>query len=272
MTTTRKAEMRILRLSRSPIAILISTPLLLYSIAFKIFLILASHFSLWGAPWERDRDELGRVKILAKVLEEINTYRFFLLEDFESETPWGIYRGDSFLNETSFVAKTPKGEAWDREGEILAFLRQKSSGNYSFSVHSYVEIPGKEKIEIRPKEPIYIPLGIPIRLFYWAYAENLPMSLTLILSQEKSKDLHIPIGNLQFEGWRRVEIPLSIPPRNIRLIQSLQIPLRIRGIRVQSSPKQNKGGYFFYLDRISILLDTSSTLYPGSEVLDNWGK
>lgn len=226
---------------------------------------------MFSAPWTPTQDDLGRVRILEKAIQERENYTLTYVEPFDSERPWHIYRGDSFLNHTSFIAKTPSGEAWDLECSVLKNFSN-FSGKYSFMVHSFVEIPGKDKIEIQPKEPIFLPIsGIPIRLVFWAYSENLPMSLTLILSQEKSKNLYISIGNLNWEGWRRVEVPLSIPYTNVRLIQSRQIPLRIHGIRIQSSPKQEKGPFFFYLDQMYMVLDTSRSFYPGSDVLDNWG-
>lgn len=198
-------------------------------------------------------------------------YQVFNLEDFEPGRKWEIYRGDSFLNQSSYISKTPEGKAWEKEKEVL--------GNYfsqnrktSFMVHSYTEIPGRDKIEIRPPEPIYLPAkGIPIRLFFWAYSDNLDMTAKLILGQEKSKDVFIDLGSLKFQGWRRIEVKIAIPPKNIRLIQSLQIPMKLKGIRFQSSPFQKKGAYFFYLDQMSVLLDTSGAFYPGSEIKDNWG-
>jgi hypothetical protein len=268
--TMSAADITILTFSLSAMVLLLSTRRIPFSIGLQIFLISASFFPPHSAPWNQDRDELGQVKILERILEDKKTYQIFLIDDFDSQRPWKIFRGDAFLNNTAFISKIPAGPAWEREKKVLSpWLSQ--GKEYSFMIHSFIEIPGKEKVEIRPQEPITFPDGVPVRLFFWAYAENVSMSAKLILKQEKSKDLMIDIGDFGFEGWRRIEIPIRIPARNVRLIQSLQIPFQLKGIRISSRPHQKKGPFFIYIDQMSVLLDTSQAKYPGSEIKDNWG-
>ena len=130
---------------------------------------------------------------------------------------------------------------------------------------------GIDKVEIRPQAPIYLPSGIPIRIQFWAYSENVNMTAKLILEQKKSQDLYLDLGNFKFEGWKRMEARLEIPEKNIRLVQSLQIPLKVKGIRFYSNPFQTKGAFFIYLDQMTVLLETSTAIYSGSEIKDNWG-
>lgn len=268
--TMSAAEITILTFSLSAMAFLISAVQTSISRYFRIFLLLASIFPITAAPWERDRDELGRVEILERVLEERATYKIFLIDSFEMNIPWKIFRGDSFLNQTEFISKTPSSPAWEKEKSLLSKYFP-TSFDYSFMIHSFIENPGNERIEIQPNAPIYFPEGIPIRLFFWVYSENVDMTGKLILSQEKSKDLYIDLGSFKFEGWRRIEATIQLPAKNIRLVQSLQIPLKVKGIRFSSSSFQKKGPFFLYLDQMTVLLETSSSSYPGAEIKDNWG-
>jgi hypothetical protein len=194
-----------------------------------------------------------------------------MISSFEGDSPWEIYRGVSFLNHWEFTGKLPENLAFETEKEMLLSQFPNTNFQYSYMIHSFVENPGIDKLEIRPKENLFIDGGIPIRLFLWVYSENFDFTANLIFEQEKSGDVVLPIGSLKFQGWRRMEVPLSFPPKNLRLLRSLQIPIRLKGIRFISSPFQKKGPYFFYLDNLYILLDRSGSAYPGSEVKDNWG-
>ncbi|WCL48154.1 flagellar filament outer layer protein FlaA [Leptospira sp. GIMC2001] len=249
---------------------IISVSLRPISRALIFFLITAIFFPFHSAPTKIDRDELGRVELLEKIVQSRASYQLFLIDSFERQNPWEIFRGNSFLNHTEFISKKPENEAYTKESAFFKNLFPLTN-KYSFMIHSYVEQPGIDKVEIRPKSAIYFPLGIPIRLIFWVYSENVDMTAKLILEQKKSSDIYLDLGSLKFEGWRRLEVKLNIPPKNLRLIQSLQIPLQLKGIRLSSSPFQQKGPFFIYLDQMTLLLETSVVTYPGSEVKDNWG-
>ena len=268
--TINAAEITILTFSLSAMVLIVSAQKAELSRVLQIFLILASLFPLSSAPRKQDADELGRVELLERVLKERSTYKLFLIDSFENQNPWKIYRGNSFLNQTEYIAKTPESAAFVEESNLL-LTNQNLETKKSFMIHSFIELPGIDKVEIRPEAPIFLPDGIPIRLQFWAYSENVYMTMKLILEQKKSSDLIMEIGNLKFDGWKRVEAKLQIPSKNIRLVQSLQIPLKIKAIRFNSAPHQQKGPFFVYLDQMTVLLETSTAIYSGSEIKDNWG-
>lgn len=268
--TMSAAEITILTFSLSAMALLISAQLCRLSRLLQIFLVLATFFPMVSAPRIQEADELGRVELLERVLSERSTYQLFLIDAFENENPWKIFRGNSFLNQSEFISKIPSSDAFNLEYNIIN-KTQISQKNRSFMIHSHIEQPGIDKLEIRPQAPIYLPSGIPIRIQFWAYSENVNMSAKLILEQKKSQDLYLELGNFKFEGWKRMEARLEIPEKNIRLVQSLQIPLKVKGIRFYSNPFQTKGAFFIYLDQMTVLLETSTAIYSGSEIKDNWG-
>jgi len=211
--TMSAAEITILTFSLSAMALLISAYKYQLSRVLRIFLVLATFFPIGSAPRKQEADELGRVEILERVLSERSTYQLFLIDSFESENPWNIFRGNSFLNHTEFISKTPETEAFNLEYKIIS-KSQTLQKNRSFMIHSFVEQPGIDKVEIRPQAPIYLPSGIPIRIQFWAYSENVNMTAKLILEQKKSQDLYLDLGNFKFEGWKRMEARLEIPEKN----------------------------------------------------------
>lgn len=240
----------------------------------NIFFLLLIFFclDLSGAPRPWDRDEEGRVLRLQKALENEKNYVLFLAEDFEGERPWSIYRSDSFLNHTEFSANLPDSSAFPQEKEIL-----KNNGypnvqtQNSFLVHSYVENPKRDHWTIRPEEQLLLPLGLPIQAIIWVYSEGHHMALDLVVTQKKSKEIYLPLGILNFFGWRRLEVPINLPKENARLIQSFSLPMSVKAFRLTSQPTQKTGAFHLYFDQLCFLMDKSTFVYPGSEVQDTWG-
>lgn len=240
-----------------------------------LLFLISLHFllDLKSAPRPWDRDEEGRVTRLEKALQSEKNYVLFLAEDFEGERPWAFYRSDSFLNQTQFTANLPDSSAFPLEKEMF---RNNGYPNIqtqnSFLIQTHVENPKTDHWDLRPGEPLLLPLGLPIQAIIWVYSEGHHISLDLLVSQKKSKDVRLPLGVLNFFGWRRMEVSINLPKENARLIQSFSLPVSVKGFRLATQPTQKKGAFHLYFDNLTFLLDTSTFIYHGSEVQDTWGK
>ncbi|WP_425268869.1 flagellar filament outer layer protein FlaA [Leptospira barantonii] len=231
---------------------------------------VGSTTDLRSAPVKRDEDEISRVLILEKILSDWKQYNLFLVDSFDGERPWEIYRGVSFLNEIRFNALVPENSAFKKERESYPTLSP-ANDYRSMMVQTFFENPKHAHIVIRPKEKIRLPIGTPTRIFFWMSASSQNARLELILHQHKSKEIVLDLGDLSFDGWKRIEKKLEIPDRNTRLNRSLRYPFEIAEIRLIPGPFQKKGEFVFYLDRMGILVDTRDEAYPGAEIKDNWG-
>jgi len=239
-----------------------------------LFLILGQIvLDLNSAPRPWDRDEEGRVERLEKALQTEKNYVLYLAEDFEGERPWSFYRSDSFLTHTQFSGNLPDSSAFPKETEVY---RNNGYPNIqaqnSFLIQTFVENPKTDHWDIRPKEQLLLPLGLPIQAIVWVYSEGHHMTLELIVTQKKSKDVILPLGVLNYLGWRRLEVPINLPKENARLIQSFSLPMSVKGFRLHTQPTQKKGAFHLSFDNLTFLLDTSTFIYHGSEVQDTWGK
>ncbi|MCW7495752.1 flagellar filament outer layer protein FlaA [Leptospira levettii] len=233
---------------------------------------LLSFASLLSLPRPHDPDELGRVQILKSALAMDTHYLLYLVEDFEGERPWDFYRVDSFLAETQFAASVAKSDAFLEESKLLKESGYPNLQNQtSFLVQSYVENPRLDHWEIRPKEPVLLPLGMPIQGILWVYSEGHHINLSMGLSQKKSKDLYFDLGTLNFVGWRRLEFKITLPKENTRLIQSMSFPISFASFRLKSLASQKKGEFHLYFDNLCFVIDKRTFSYPGAEVNDTWG-
>ncbi|RHX90021.1 flagellar assembly protein FlaA [Leptospira stimsonii] len=237
---------------------------------FLISILSGSFTGLPSAPVKREEDEISRVLILEKVLSEWRQYNLFLVDSFDGERPWEIYRGVSFLNEIRFQAQIPSHGAFSKEREFYPTLAP-ANDYRSMMVQTFFENPKHAHLEIRPKEKIRLPIGAPTRIFFWMYASSQNAKIELVLHQYRSKEIVIELSDLSFDGWKRIEKKLEIPARNTRLNSSLRYPFEIAAIRLIPGPFQKKGEFVFYIDRMGILIDTRDEAYPGAEIKDNWG-
>lgn len=246
----------------------------------RFFILVPFFFFIWNlfgnlsdlsaAPVKRDEDEISRVLILEKILSDWKQYNLFLVDSFDGERPWEIYRGVSFLNEVRFNSQIPSNSAFLKERELYPTLN--SANDYrSMMVQTFFENPKHAHLEIRPKEKIRLPIGAPTRIFFWMYASSQNAKIELVLHQYRSKEIVIELSDLSFDGWKRIEKKLEIPARNAKLNSSLRYPFEIAAIRLIPGPFQKKGDFVFYLDRMGLLVDTRDETYPGAEIKDNWG-
>ncbi len=239
-------------------------------ILFALCFLESAQIELSSSPVKRDEDEMSRVLILEKILSDWKQYNLFLVDSFEGSRPWEIYRSVSFLNEIRFNSQIPENSAFSKEREFYPTLS--TTNDYrSMMVQTFFENPKHSHLEIRPKEKIRLPIGIPTRIFFWMYASSQNAKLELVLHQYKSKEIVIDLVDLSFEGWKRIEKKLEIPAKNIRLNRNLHYPFEVAEIRLIPGPFQKKGEFVFYLDRMGILIDTRDESYPGAEIKDNWG-
>lgn len=240
------------------------------TIAVLFSLVLAE--ALLTLPKPHDPDELGQVQILESALEIDPNYVLYLAEDFEGERPWHFYRGDSFLLETKFTGKIPKSEAFAKENLLLEKKDYPNLQNQtSFLIQSYVENPRLDHWEIRPIEPVLLPLGSPIKGIFWVYSEGHHINMSICFTQKKSKDLCFDLGTLNFVGWRRISFPIQLPRANTRLMESLVLPLSLKSIQLKSLVSQKKGEFHLYFDNLSFVIDKRTFIYPGAEISDTWG-
>jgi len=237
-----------------------------------VFSLLFWSLGLISGPRIADRDPQGRVERLSQALETQEKYRYFLAEDFEGERPWTIYRSDSFLNQVEFTAEVPKEQAFVADiqlSEKATGLR--NQGLSSLMVHTYCENPKKDHWFLKPKEKITIPIGLPIQAILWVYSEGHHLNLSLHLTQKKSGDLRWDMGELNFLGWRRIEIPIHLETKNSRLMQTYSYPIQFLGFRIDSLPNHKKGPFHLYFDQLIFILDTTTFQYYGAEIQDTWG-
>lgn len=214
-----------------------------------------------------ESEDLTRIKLIQEAVTKGNRYKVYAVDLFDGDNPWKIVRGTSYLEETSFVTKSPNSEEYAIESKLYYPLKTPEKLK-SLQVHSNVEIPGRDKYQIQPEIQKAFPIGNPSRLFLWVYSNNYDINLKVILSKKRAKDIVIDFGLLKFNGWRRLDTKVGLLKEE-RLNLTNKSVYSVKGILLETSTLQSKGSFYLYIDQMGVLLETPN-LYPGSEVPDGW--
>ncbi len=234
-------------------------------ILFKIIFLLGFIFQ---NSIDSESEDMNRIKLIQDAVAKGDRYKIHPVELFDGEMPWRVVKGTSFLDKTSFVSKSPNTEEFALESKFYYPLKTPEKLK-SLQIYSNIEIPGRDKYFISPEIETDFPVGIPSRIFLWVYSNNYDMSLKVILSKKRAKDIIVDFGSLRFNGWRRLDAKVNLDRKMERLNLSKKSVYSIKGILVETSPSQSKGSFFLFIDQMGVLLETPE-LYPGSEVPDGW--
>ena len=136
-------------------------------------------------------------------------------------------------------------------------------GSFQRKGYNYVEIvPGTgEGSSFEPK-PIVIP-GRADAIDLWVWGSNHAYNLELHLRDYNGIDHVLPLGYLQFTGWKnlRVRVPGNIPQvwKYVPRLRNLEITKLV----LWTTPGEKVDDFYLYLDELKVVSDVFETPYDG---------
>ncbi len=198
------------------------------------------------------------------------------LDDFEESEDW-FARATSPLGETKTLKMAQMGEikAVDDEnsrpddGEALSTSQDPDHPNHILGVKTYFQDRGFDRVEVKPPHE-YAIKGKARQFSVWVLGRKFRHTLSVKLRDYKGKLHKLPLGRLDFFGWRK--LVATVPgwlPQSTRY-SLLDKNLHFVSLFVTSDTHEVPGIFYFYLDGLKVLVDRSELDYPGSEIKDNW--
>jgi hypothetical protein len=132
---------------------------------------------------------------------------------------------------------------------------------YVFGVKTDFYARGHNEIFITAKRPIPIE-GITKTVSVWVVGRNYNHNLWLELKDFFGNSFQLPMGKLNFQGWKKVSV--AIPPQNpdgrTGIVQrnyhySSHMGIKIVGFRIECDPDESFGTYYIYLDDLRAVTD-----------------
>ncbi len=113
---------------------------------------------------------------------------------------------------------------------------------------------GYRQFAVLPVKPIPIE-GICKTVSVWVVGRNFNHELTLLIQDAFGKRAEVPMGKLNFSGWK--EMTVAIPPsvRQKDYHFSNLMGIKILGFRVDTDPAESYGSYYIYFDGLRAVTD-----------------
>jgi len=125
-------------------------------------------------------------------------------------------------------------------------------------------------ISIEPTRPIAVP-GIAKLISVWTVGRNFNHNLKVVLEDHFGKRLILPMGKLNFSGWKKltVAIPAGLEQRNPHYSNISGV--KILGFVIEPELTETIGSYFVYFDDLRVVTDLfSEETRDPDDVPDNW--
>ncbi len=136
---------------------------------------------------------------------------------------------------------------------------------------------GFNSFTIYPARPIPIE-GIAKTISIWVVGRNFNHVVKLMLSDFYGNDFELTLGKLNFQGWKKLEVP--IPPqspdgrhgiiqRNVHYNNRMGI--KITGFKIECDPMEAYGVYYIYFDDLRAVTDLfAEDNRDDDDMPDNW--
>jgi len=217
-----------------------------------------------------------------------NGVEMLLVDDFEERVKWRVETLKPISWFLRFVKRVPESEygfyadkkvhpLFVQDLDILkksAEVQHRSPPAeqlYAQELQIFISDPGKDAVLIRIPESIHQTWsGRPVALALWVYGTRKKERLYAVISNSVRKDTTLKLADLDFEGWKRIEvaIPVYLQKRNRNKTKSFDF--RLEGLKLVTHASQEEGPSLFMFDLVMVLVDHGSNQFPGYKIRDEW--
>ncbi len=223
---------------------------------FVLFLLL--FFTVFGVFAQQDVDTVGApnpnvigVDSAQQKLREISVSKFEDAGFWEvnMSPDQGLIRMRRF--EGGPVDKTPI------PGEVETGIADMETDRFVLGLKVQYYGRGYKQFSFMPVKPIPIE-GITKTLSVWVVGRNFNHELFVLLQDQFGNYAEVPMGLLNFSGWRQltIAIPPSIRQRDYHF--SNRMGIKVLGFLVRTDPAESYGSYYIYFDALRAVTDLFS--------------
>jgi len=136
---------------------------------------------------------------------------------------------------------------------------------------------GYHSFTVRPLRPIPIE-GVTRTVSVWVAGRNSNHELSLLIRDMRGRDHSLPMGTLNFQGWRQLTV--SIPPQSMdgrsgvfqRSHRNLhqRMGIEVLGFRIDTDPLESYGSYYVYFDDMRAVTDLFVLGRDPDDMVDGW--
>jgi hypothetical protein len=212
--------------------------------------------------------ETAQQKLKEVVVDKFEAAGFW---DVKMSSDEGIITGRLFEGRPSAAAEEPAADP------RYSGQDPKLVDKYVYGVKTEFFRRGYNEILVSAKRPIPVE-GITKTVSVWVIGRNYNHSLYLQLKDFFGNTFELPMGKLNFQGWKKLSV--AIPPQNpdgrTGIIQrnfhyTNNMGLKIVGFRIACDPDEAFGTYYIYFDDLRAVTDLfAEDNRDADDMVDAW--
>ncbi len=186
-----------------------------------------------------------------------------------NEWTWNVTASRFIDSEKGF----PKQSFFEGQPNSLKYLNTNSESSPKvLGVKTSYLRKGENWFEIYPEKDgkaYEIPLiGTVSQIDFWVWGANYLYFIDLLVRDADGRVYTLPAGQLTFEGWRNVIVPIPTYIRQRSRLRSGPKTLMFVGFRVRTDPNEYVDDFNIFLDQLKYTTNTLSNIYDGYELTD----
>lgn len=241
---------------------------------------LAAESGLWGDNQPASAKE--KKATIWNGLAPSERYHMAVIDDFEERVPWSTLADLPAGSLIRMVKGSPADGAPDvyprnlyeqdvktaNESAKIRKIPPVGEAKYCQEIQLMIHSPGYDALLIRPPDFKSAPAkGMPIAVSLWVYGYGKRHVLYAMIRNTAGVEMPLRMGELNFRGWRRLEVPLKHWMLKKKPFEPWSYSLA--GLKLVSHPKEKPGLYLLRIDLVQVLVDYGES-YPGSQIEDEF--
>ena len=185
----------------------------------------------------------------------------------DNEWTWNVQH-------SKFMAEGfPKIDFFDGQPNSLRALNTSSDEEHKvLGVKTSFNRKGENWFEIYPEKDgaaYEIPLiGSVTLIDFWMWGANYYYYIDILVRDADGRVYTLPAGNLAFDGWKNVIVPVPSYIRQKSRMRSGPKTIMFVGFRIHTDPNEYVDDFVLFLDQLKFTTNTLSNIYDGYELKD----
>ncbi|WP_296325195.1 flagellar filament outer layer protein FlaA [Treponema sp. UBA3813] len=179
---------------------------------------------------------------------------------------WAVQASHYIDSEKGF----PKLEYFEGQPNSLKLFNKEGDSPKVLGVKTSYLRKGENWFEVYPEsegKPYEIPfVGTVTQVDFWVWGANYLYYIDLLVRDADGRVYTLPAGNLAFNGWRNVIVPIPSYIRQHSRLRSGPTIMTFVGFRVRTDPDEYVDDFNIFFDQLKFSTNALSNIFDGYEL------
>ncbi|WP_294429571.1 flagellar filament outer layer protein FlaA [uncultured Treponema sp.] len=179
---------------------------------------------------------------------------------------WAVQASHYIDKEKGF----PKMGYFEGQPNSLKYFNKEGETPKVLGVQTSYIRKGEHWFEVYPEKdgkPFEIPfIGTVTQIDFWVWGANYLYFIDLLVRDADGRVYTLPAGNLAFNGWRNIIVPIPSSVRQHSRLRSGPVAMTFVGFRVRTDPDEYVDDFNIFFDQLKFTTNALSDVFDGYEL------